>query len=114
MHIKNKIGPSTDPCGAPLKTADKERAKLCQTRKGGFEYNIFGVKKFHKYIYGRQHSELGTNWVLCVLLCGSHVGCPHGTQLILATCFTKVPIGLTNVWAERGCHMGLMCVFPLF
>ena len=58
--------------------------------------------------------ELGTNWVLCGLLCGSHMGCPYGTQLLLATCFTKAPIGLAHVWAERGSHMGLMCVVHLF
>ena len=38
-----------------------------------------------------------TNWVLCRLLCRSKMGCPHGTQVILATCFTKVPIGLAHV-----------------
>ena len=58
--------------------------------------------------------ELGTNWILCVLLYGSHMGCPHGNQLILATCFTKVPIGLAHVWAERGPLMGFTCVDPLF
>ena len=43
-----------------------------------------------------------------------HMGCPHGTQLILATCFTKAPIRLAHVWAVRGSHMGLVCVVPLF
>ena len=32
--------------------------------------------------------ELGTNWVICGLLCGSHMGCPHRTHLLLATHFT--------------------------
>ena len=41
--------------------------------------------------------ELGTNWVLVGLLCGSQVDCPQETQLILAKCFTKVPIKLAHV-----------------
>ena len=41
-------------------------------------------------------------------------GCTYGTQLILATCFTKVPIGLAYVWAKRGSHMGLMCIVSVF
>ena len=50
--------------------------------------------------------ELGNNWVLCRLLCGSHMGCPRGTQLMLAKCFTKVPIGLAHVLRVRCpcCH----------
>ena len=56
--------------------------------------------------------ELGINWVICGLLCGPRMGCLHGTQLIVATCFTKAPIGLAHVWAECGSHMGLVCVSP--
>ena len=44
--------------------------------------------------------EPGTNWVLCGLLCGSHMSYQHGTQLVLATGFTMVPIELAYVWAD--------------
>ena len=40
-------------------------------------------------------------------------GLPTWDPAHLATCFTKVPIGLAYVWAERGSHMGLMC-YPFF
>ena len=70
---------------------------------------IMCVSPFFNWAFGGP--ELGINWVLCGLLCWPHLGCPHGTQFILATCFTKVPIGLAHVCAECGSHVGLMCVF---
>ena len=58
--------------------------------------------------------ELGIDWVICRLLCGSQMGYTYVSQLILAKSFPEAPSGLIQAWTVRGSNMVVMCVIPLF